>query len=174
VDNARASILVDWEKEIMVDNCGNLGYLDDFYTEPEKTIPNITDRSSFQASNNVCPRLITFFAHYADNGQMGPSALSLYARVDGEIKQVHVWDYCVSPEQARHRYSSFVDKVSLPLAILIKESATKQELLLPDPLLGLVAEFLWDDACSRGGDGLKPAQLIDRLVKLFFRGKKEE
>jgi hypothetical protein len=145
--NDRASLRVDWGPEVHVLERGDAqtGFLEHFYT-PEVDLHPTDDVHRYLQCGNIVPRTITLCASYANNGQMGHRYLSTYARVDCQLKNILVWDYCVaSLRQAfvRHSYSQLIAN-ALQLAVLVKEGLRRPVRFgLPLELLSLVAEYTW-------------------------------
>jgi hypothetical protein len=162
IENNMVSVIIDWdiENEYITETTDAKGYLDGFYDEPICIDPT-SDTQRYVNSNYMVPRTITLCSHYSNNHQLGQNKLSMYSRVDCNIKNLHVWDYAVTPDHAYSRYIPFIDKVVFPMSILLKQHLTLSNELsnLPLEVFSHISEILWDDSYDKAN----PHQLMTNL-----------
>jgi len=155
VFNDRATVLVDWSRtiqDVVRDDVPEgdpeaIGYLGRFFAVNSLASANRSDVESYVECGNIVPRRITLSAHYSNNHQMGWNKLSVYARVDCDVRNIIAWDYGVSTiRQCYVEHSrELLHTILFSLAVLVREGVHKKKFRLPHDVVVVIAKFAWPD-----------------------------
>ena len=172
VFNDRATLLVDWSRtihdverdDVPEGDPEGIGYLGRFFAVTSLASANKSDVESYVECGNIVPRRITLSAAYSNNRQMGHNKLSVYARVDCDVRNIIAWDYGVSTiRQCYVEHSrELLHTVLSSLAVFVREGAHENKFRLPHYIVVVIAKFAWPDCPF-----FPHREAVRRLIDIF-------